>query len=294
MRAKYDSINRVHGENETEMKGKPYQVGRHALLLPLDHGLDEYQKLYPRYDRALGDVARAVREKYPAASVIDIGANVGDSAALICANEDVPVLAIEGNEQFMPYLLENVARLGSHIDIYEGYVGPEGVLINAANALSRGGATSLVSARGGHGAATKFKSLAEILAIKSKFADARLLKIDTDGYDFEIIITSSEYLAKNAPVIFFEYYIGFRIDDERCSLQAIGELMKIGYHQFIVWDNFGHFMLTTSSHSTFEELNAFLRSNRESGTAVYYLDVCAFHDRDRDLFKSIRCAECSR
>ena len=126
------------------------------------------------------------------------------------------------------------------------------------------------------------------------FYQRSLLKIDTDGFDFEIIVSSIRFLAKCAPVLFFEYYIGFRAQDEELSLKAITELMRIGYDRFMVWDNFGHFMGSADAHKTFVELNAFLRSNRENGTAIYCLDVCAFHNRDRDVFNLLRRAECSR
>src|SRR6266550_2375835 len=71
-----------------------YSVGRHRLKLPWDCCLDVYQANYKRYDWALGEIAREIFAKYPKSCAIDIGANVGDSAALICKHQDVPVLCI--------------------------------------------------------------------------------------------------------------------------------------------------------------------------------------------------------
>jgi hypothetical protein len=80
---------------ELQYKSKEYQIGNHKILLPLDHLLDKYQANWKRYDTVLGDVARIVFQKYPESTAIDIGANVGDTAALINKYIHVPVLCIE-------------------------------------------------------------------------------------------------------------------------------------------------------------------------------------------------------
>ncbi|HAZ47443.1 MAG TPA: hypothetical protein DDW76_13245 [Cyanobacteria bacterium UBA11369] len=80
---------------------KEYQIGRYQIILPSDHLLDAYQSTWLRYDKALGYIAHAIFEKYPKSSAIDIGANVGDSAALIRQYSDIPVLCIEGNPNFI-------------------------------------------------------------------------------------------------------------------------------------------------------------------------------------------------
>ncbi len=83
---------------------KTYRIGRFELTLPADHPIDRYQKTYRLYDRVLGDIAHAVAAKYPDTTAIDIGANVGDTAALLCRDQDFPVLCIEGSPHFLKYL----------------------------------------------------------------------------------------------------------------------------------------------------------------------------------------------
>ena len=84
------------------MQSKEYMVGRTRVVLPLDHALETYQARWKRYDRALGEIAHIVRGKYPDLRAVDIGANVGDTAALIFAYDDIPTLCIEGTEAFLP------------------------------------------------------------------------------------------------------------------------------------------------------------------------------------------------
>jgi hypothetical protein len=105
------------------MQVKEYTVGRTKLLLPADHALDRYQARWKRYDRALGEIARLVWQKYPNSAAVDIGANVGDSAALINTYHDIPTLCIEGGEAFLPFLRENARRIGAHVAIEAAFVG---------------------------------------------------------------------------------------------------------------------------------------------------------------------------
>jgi hypothetical protein len=55
-----------------------------------------------------------------------------------------------------------------------------------------------------------------------------------------------------------------------------------------VFDNFGHFLLSTNSSATFHELNLYLLSNATYGTAIYYLDVCAIPDQHRGVWDRIK------
>jgi FkbM family methyltransferase len=270
---------------------KEYRIGRHQVLLPYDHSLGHYQDRWHRYDQALGRIAQEVRRKYRDATVIDVGANVGDTAALVCTYEDVPVLAIEGNSHFLPYLKENARRIGDHVEVFECFVGPSDTAIDSDAIVTRRGTASIVSAVGAGTASAGVKSLSWIVAANPRFGAARLLKIDTDGFDFQILRSSLHYLAEAHPVLFFEYDTGIRAEDESQSLAAIEELMEIGYDRYIVYDNFGNFLMSVDRGATFAELNAFLRSNRRHGVAVYYFDVCCFHRSDRDLFDAVRSIE---
>src|SRR5450755_4665515 len=57
-------------------------VDRRELAMPLSHDLPIHRASHPDYSRNLGRVAAALHEVRPGASVVDIGANVGDSVAI--------------------------------------------------------------------------------------------------------------------------------------------------------------------------------------------------------------------
>ena len=278
---------------ELQYKSKEYQIGNHKILLPLDHLLDKYQANWKRYDTVLGDVARIVFQKYPESTAIDIGANVGDTAALINKHIHVPVLCIEGHPDFIPFLEYNAAQIGD-IAIAPYFVGENGESISLANISSDGGTASIVNSVNDPFSHDRIilKSLSTIIGLYPKFQSAKLLKIDVDGYDFDIINNSIDTISLLQPIICFEYDTSFRTTGKAESLNAIENLFKIGYSYFLVYDNFGNYLmhLTEKDSEKFVDLNAYLNCNHhKSGKpAVFYFDVYAFPMVDFDLFIKIR------
>lgn len=274
---------------------KEYQIGPFQILLPSDHALDLYQSTWLRYDTALGYIADVVFQKYPEASAIDIGANVGDSAALIRKYADIPVLCIEGNPAFLEYLKQNAPRIG-RVEIAECFVGDDGESVNLNRISSRAGTASIVHAIDSEGAEVlPTKSLASILSQHPNFENSKLLKIDTDGFDFYIIKTSIEVINQLSPIVYFEYDVTFQDKAEDAGLDAIQALFDIGYEYFMVYDNFGNYLISLSQqeYEKFLDLTTYLTSNRKKSKtpAVYYFDICAFTENDVDLFESIRLME---
>jgi FkbM family methyltransferase len=272
-----------------------YRVGPHNILLPPGHMLDRYQQRWKRYDYALGEIGRIIRARRPDYTAIDVGANVGDTAALICKYGPVPVLCIEGNPGFVSLLRANAARLGEQIEIEECFVGIDGRTVELSFVEERRGTVSLVDTPtgGGSGGAVPMKSLESILAEHPRFANAALLKIDTDGHDFRILSGSMEFLRRLRPMLYFEYDTGYSSMGESEASTAIHELFAIGYSRYLVYDNYGNFLLAVREVERFNELNSYLRSNRGNGQAVYYFDVLACSDGDAALFEEIRTFEIS-
>jgi hypothetical protein len=103
-----------------------FQIGSHAILLPPNHGLDQIKRRWHRYDRPLSEICASIAGGKGDVRVIDIGANVGDSAALICSEENTSVLSIEGNPAFLPYLRHNSKRIGPRVTVEPSFIGNAG------------------------------------------------------------------------------------------------------------------------------------------------------------------------
>lgn len=287
-----------HSEAYRIAVSKNHQVGAFTLILPNDHNLDTYQSTWRRYDTALGYISQAIFKKYLNSTAIDIGANVGDTAALIRTyNKDVPLLCVEGNPEFIFYLEKNSQQI-SNVQIAKCFIGDDDREVDAEKISSQGGTASVLEAvKTGAKQIIPMQSLATLLQNYPRFQASKLLKVDTDGYDFTIIQSSLEILKTYQPVLFFEYDIFVTPNGGRKSLSTLQALMEIGYERFIIYDNFGNYLLslTAADGDRFHDLNAYLRSNHQkSGRAVvYYFDICAFSQQDIDLFEQIRRQELS-
>ena len=256
-------------------------------MLPADHPLDQYQERYRLYDWVLGEITPLLLEKYPDATAIDIGANVGDTAALLCRERTLPVLCIEAHPRFLPYLRRNLERLPGGIEVAECLVGARRGTVPAASYVARHGTAGVdvAAVAGAEGSGLVVRPLAEILREHPRFLNARLLKTDTDGSDFEILQSSLEVIGRTRPVLYFEYDPTLRPDGASAARRTIAALLQAGYRSFLVQDNFGHFLerIDARIEERFASLDRYLFSNLYFGRQIYYYDVCAFSAADEDL-----------
>jgi FkbM family methyltransferase len=229
--------------------------------------------------------------KYPDAVAIDVGANVGDTAAVLCRKQTLPVLCIEGHPRFIPYLRRNLTRLPAGIEVAECLVGACAATVPAASFAADHGTAMIDPGVGAavDSAGVPVRLLAEILRAHPRFARAQLLKTDTDGSDFEILESSLDALAGTRPVLFFEYDPTLRPDGLAAAREAVHALTRAGYAAFLVYDNFGHYLRRVDARTpsacaqAFAELDRYLFSNLYFGRRIYYYDVCAFSAADADL-----------
>lgn len=271
-------------------KSKPLyiEIGPYRIHLPNNSQLIIYKNAFHLYDTALGKIAQAMKGKYPDLHAIDIGAHAGDTAALIRETSEIPVLCIEGDPLILPFLIENVAHMGRDIQIERSFVGEGGTTINLESAHDLGSSACLVGALDPKGK-IKLRSLKAILSDHTEFHASKLLKTDTEGFDFRILELSLDYIRAERPVVFFEYAPHFLPDDRTAGLKAIDALIECGYDDFLYYDNHGNFLLhaKASNRSLFQNLDGYLASNRRHGIAVHYFDICAFHREDADLVSTV-------
>ncbi len=144
---------------------------------------------------------------------------------------------------------------------------------------------------GGHstGPGIRIRPLADILADHPRFSRPRIIKSDTDGSDFDIMLSSLDTIGKHKPVLYFEYDPTLRAGGCAAGLRLISELNKAGYQYFLVYDNFGHLMDVVIGDATgrFTDLNRYIMSHEIFGRQIYYLDICACTPQDEDVAKML-------
>ncbi len=274
-----------------------YQVGSTALVLPANHALPAYRSKWRLYDEPLRMVAQALRQVKPDFRAIDIGANVGDSAAALGVEGSisipVSVLCIEGDPAYLAHLRRNALALGSQVEVECCFVGIAPGSI-AEDSLTRHDGTTSAARRldsvnpieTGEGdrpdLAIPIQRLEQILARHPSFERSELIKLDTDGFDFSILLAHEELLAHLQPVLFFEYLVECERDAERARA-CLEMLTSIGYTDFLVFDNFGNLLLRTGDLRTMHGLDRYLLSNLAFGRAIHYFDVCAAAEADQEV-----------
>jgi FkbM family methyltransferase len=282
-------------------KSRPYKVGRYTITLPPKHKLDVYQHSFNNYDKKLPAIARMVESKYSVMSVIDIGANIGDTAFALRDACDAPLICIEGNPKFIPLLETNISKLPGVIRVVPKFIGPES-FDNLGNVVTVNGTAHFdrESAHDSHEpqririAVITYK---ELLASIVDLPEVRLVKIDTDGFDFRIIAGSIDQMAASLPVLFFEFDPSFSPKNDKYeALGAMAALNGAGYLHYVIYDNYGNYIFSFSEHAAerFEDLFCFLEQSRNSGGRIEYLDACCFAEKDKDIFLQLVATERGR
>jgi len=258
-----------------------YQVGNYSIFLPSSHKLPEYQKTFSCYDKKLKYIIRNIGSKSEQNIIIDIGANVGDTAAYIRSFSSSKIYCIEGDSVYLGYLRKNIQNI-PNVEVVDYYISGRNridnyhvVRVNGTAKLSRFN----VSEHNKH----KIKNISledAILKYNINPTSIELIKIDTDGFDFDILIANKELISKIKPDIFFEYDISFNINDFIDSIELIDMLQLIGYN-FIVYDNFGNLLLVVENNAieVFTRLNHYLSSCKSNGGGVFYFDIFASVDK---------------
>ena len=193
------------------------------------------RKRFPDYSSNLGRIAKQIASVDPEATAIDIGANIGDSVAIIRRQCFMPILCIEGDEKFLDVLKRNIAVLGEEVHVFGGFVAMETGFIEATVSSVNGSAH--LRRASGMSSQLSAKSLQDIVKEFPKFQRPRLLKVDTDGFDAAILRGALSMLRDTRPIVFFEYDPFFLSANGDSGLSLLSELRSIGYSKALVYDN---------------------------------------------------------
>ena len=169
------------------------------ILLPPGHLLSLYQSIYPEYDKFLPKVISKIKDDE---SIIDIGANIGDTLfRLINKNAKPYYYCIEADNFFFDYLQKNKKlldlNLQNKVTLIKELVGDQ---LRGNLSKSTTGTKSLIQSNFG----IKSRKLDDIIT-SFNIKKIRLIKVDVDGYDFNILFSAINEITKNKPDIFFEY-----------------------------------------------------------------------------------------
>lgn len=255
-------------------KDQHYSIGGVEVTLPPESRLPYYQWRDPSYDAYAGDLLRRACADSTDAVLLDIGANVGDTAVLaLAANPALRVVSVEGSEYFLRYLRKNLRPFGDRCDVVPGFVGP----VAGRQRYRRDGGTG--GFQGGD------KSSEEEVVVESWVSVAQLLerqgdtltlwKSDTDGFDIHLVAHNWDAIASTCDVIWMEFDPVGTLGPQ-ADVDTLIDLIAQSGREVHVYDNVGHHMCTTSgtqSAPVLASLTQWLRQRRGGLAPVLYFDL---------------------
>lgn len=210
------------------------------LYLPWSHALPDFATLGPRYGQNLIALAVALEKGFPAdggpMQVMDIGANVGDSAAQIIAATSAQVLCVEGDPYWADFLRRNLGDNPRAV-IEEALLTPDDSDWADVSPVRSHGTTRFEAGAGGPDALPAL-AMGALRKKHPAFDRLRLVKSDTDGFDPVLVVAAAETWSDASPVLFFEFDPGLVRKAGNPDPNAMWDkLSKLGYTRLAVWDN---------------------------------------------------------
>ena len=244
-----------------------------TLRLPPSHHLPGIIAAHPSYDTALPELSKFLyARKLQQLIVIDVGANVGDTAGPIAAAigaDNVKFICIEGDPQYLPFLRQNVSSLDA--DIIVAIAGPSNGEINAS-LMGDHGTSSVVQGTG-------LTKMISIESVTDRTID--ILKIDTDGFELEVLKGAGALLRQPNIIVFTEYAPQYIRKYGHTDPTNIFFLMsKAGFNRVLAYDNIG---IPIGVFSTTGNMLTSLSEYAER-KPNYYFDL--LFDRDGDRLKA--------
>jgi FkbM family methyltransferase len=213
-----------------EIRGK-------SLLLPISHKLPFYISKYPQYDTLPGRVADFLREKDGYLDMMDVGANVGDTILACHSRADDRFLAIEANPSFMNYLRKNSLQI-PQVTLMEAFCGSGEEANTSVQIREVGGTARVLESKSG--ISIPRMSLDRIAAEHQPSGKCNFLKVDTDGNDFDILLSGREFIGQRKPAILFECDIFENAEYYKNFSDVMSLLFSAGYATAIAYDNTGY------------------------------------------------------
>lgn len=256
------------------------------LYMHLSHQLPLYQAVHPLYDRALPRIAKKIADADGEVVMIDVGANIGDTAVSVLSTAAGRCLCVEGDDRYFPLLVRNTARFGSRVtNVY--------ALCTSANSPEsvtalRGGGTTRFTETKEESNSLPVLTLDEIVARHPRAARTNLLKIDTDGFDFKVLRGAQHLLASAKPTLFFELQPSFLEAQGENPMSIFPWLNGCGYDRVLLYDNAGN--PAVSCRAIDQDLIV-AALGRIDGKQIHYYDVLTIHNEAPQLVAAMFASE---
>ena len=114
-----------------------------------------------------------------------------------------------------------------------------------------------------------------------------LIKIDTDGYDYDVIKSGLNECNEKKPILFTELLFENKVIKN--TLKVYDDLFKMDYNYFSIFSSSGKYLTTINSPKNIKNLIDFFNSNAiQFGNECEYFDILIYQEKHRKIvLKSI-------
>lgn len=263
-----------------------YTTYNRTLTMPLSHDLPFYKSIYKYYDTLLPRVSKYLRKEEKNIRYIDIGANIGDTLASVYSSDPKDFyLAVEPNSNYFRYLTKNFG--------FEKNVLLKKVLCTSQKSkdykiVEKNGTAQVIKEHSQKSVEIETYTLDELVKLYCIDKKINLIKVDTDGYDLEIIKSGLKSIKTYQPFLLFECDRFSNIEYEKDVENVWALLSNCGYKNILVYDNTGY-LLGVFPTNEFFFIKELLQYQQERKT--FYYDMLAVPRNQQDFInkeKSLR------
>jgi FkbM family methyltransferase len=217
----------------------------HKLLMPAEHPLAPTLAIFPQLNRPLALAAQAM-ECDPANApliVVDVGANIGETIAIIeqrCGGGHY--LCIEADQEIAELCRANHAS-NSRVQVEQRFIGESDGIAVRLQDDGRANPSTKLAVEGDEGAG--YDRLVRLDTVAGPFAELHgrlsLLKVDTEGYDFSVLRSAPEILKRYSPALFFEWFPDLLTGLGEDVWSGFEYLRTLGYRYYIFFTSQGDY-----------------------------------------------------
>ena len=203
------------------------------------------------------------------------------------------LVCVEPQADFYRLLKENIARMpavtANRVVTYQAFVSK--VSNEQYSIHAHHGTGYKVKTNVGGSETIPSLSLPDLMETLGRdLADVVLIKVDTDGFDYECLLGCGEILSELHPFLYWENALDeVGTDAAYWGFTELGKyLSSNGYRYFFVFDNFGNY-LAEGDERFYQDVNNYLNRLRlcRTHTTFHYVDVLACKETDKSKVREI-------
>jgi FkbM family methyltransferase len=189
-----------------------YKINNISIKIPPKHVLPFFLRKVPQYSMNVGRVAKICMNKYPDGIIIDIGANIGDTAAIIRSHlVKNKIISVEGVRQFYDVLkvnanlLKNITTLNYFIVSDEDNKTDHALVkvLESGNAVLYNNPDLYKESENAIMIPASFKTLESIILENGAGENVKFLKTDIEGNDLPLLNANLKIIENERPLVFF-------------------------------------------------------------------------------------------